>query len=176
RPDRTAPPRPAPAEPAGETMPRHARRDHLPADLVEALLASPHASVRTLGGRILAGTPPEVAKDDIAALFAFATSGNRELREATRTLIGEVARRYADAARELADRLVDALLAPQPEGAPAHVVSLLQRELAEHLPRRSAPAILRLIGALSPHAREAGGLLLPQLGPDDLGLDDIARL
>jgi len=36
--------------------------------------------------------------------------------------------------------------------------------------------ILKLIGALSPHAREAGGLLLPQLGPDDLGLDDLGRL
>jgi hypothetical protein len=33
-----------------------------------------------------------------------------------------------------------------------------------------------LINAFSPHAREAGGLLLGQLGPDDLGLDDIARL
>src|SRR5689334_4310837 len=39
-----------------------------------------------------------------------------------------------------------------------------------------AAAVLRLIGALSPHAREAGGLLLPQLAADELGLDDIARL
>lgn len=161
---------------AGEVMLRHAGRDHLPADLVEALLASPHATVRALGGRIVAATPPEIAKDDIDALAMFATSGNRELREATRTLIGEVARRYPEAGRALADRLVDALLGAQPGGAPAHVVSLLHRELAEHLPRRSAASILKLIGALSPHAREAGGLLLPQLGADDLGLDDIARL
>jgi hypothetical protein len=91
-------------------------------------------------------------------------------------LLGEVARRYPEAGRALADHLVDALLTPLPEGAPGHVVSLLRAELAEHLPRRSAPSILRLVGALSPHAREVGGLLLPQLGPDDLGLDDIARL
>jgi hypothetical protein len=44
------------------------------------------------------------------------------------------------------------------------------------LPKKPAATILRLIGALSPHARDAGGLLLPQLGPDDIGLDDIARL
>jgi hypothetical protein len=169
-------PLPALGELAGEIMLRHAGRDHLPADLVEALLASPHATVRALGGRIVAATPPEIAKDDVEALAMFATSGNRELREATRTLIGEVARRYAEAGRALADRLVDALLTAQPDGAPAHVVSLLRRELAEHLPRRSATSILKLIGALSPHAREAGGLLLPQLGADDLGLDDIARL
>ena len=161
---------------AGELMLRHAERDRLPADLVEALLGSPHATVRALGGRMLAETPPEIAKDDLEALAVFATSGNRELRDATRTLIGEVARRYPDVGRALADRLIDALLAPQAEGAPAHIVSLLHRELAAHLPRRPAQAILKLIGALSPHAREAGGLLLPQLGADELGLDDIARL
>lgn len=161
---------------AGELMLRHARRDQLGADLVEALLQSPHASVRALGGRLLALTPPEVARDDLEALVMFATSGNRELREATRTLLGEVARRFPDAGRALADRLIDELLKPQPDGAPAHVVSLLQRELAGCLPRKPAPVILRLIGALSPHAREAGGLLLPQLGADELGLDDIARL
>jgi hypothetical protein len=59
---------------------------------------------------------------------------------------------------------------------PAHIVSLLRGELAGTLPKTPAPQILRLCGALSPHAREAGGLLLPQLHPDDLGLDDLARL
>jgi WGR domain len=161
---------------AGELMLRHARRDHLPAELVEALLQSPHATVRALGGRLLALTPPEIAKDDVEALVLFSTSANRELREATRTLIGEVARRYPDVGRALADRLIDALLARQPDGTPAHVVSLLHHELAACLPHKPAAAILKLISALSPHAREAGGLLLPQLGPDDLGLDDITRL
>ena len=161
---------------AGEAMLRHARRDGLPHDLLELLLASPHASVRVLGGRLLATTPAEIAKDDLEALELFATSANRELREGTRTLLGEIARRFPDAARALADRLVDGLLRAQPEGVPAHIVSLLRGELAPVLPKKPAPLILRLCGALSPHAREAGGLLLPQLGPDDLGLDDIARL
>jgi hypothetical protein len=132
--------------------------------------------VRTLGGRLLAQTPPEIAKDDLGVLELFALSGNAELREATRTLLGEVARRYPDVGRALADRLVDALLRPQPIGAPAHVVSLLRTELAQCLPKKPAQTILRLIGALSPHARDAGGLLLHQLGPDDIGLDDVSRL
>jgi hypothetical protein len=59
---------------------------------------------------------------------------------------------------------------------PAHIVSLLRGELAGCLPAKPPATIMRLIGALSPHARVAGGLLLPHLGPDDLGLDDIARL
>jgi hypothetical protein len=52
----------------------------------------------------------------------------------------------------------------------------LRNELSTTIPTKPAQTILRLIGALSPHAREAGGLLLPQVVPDDIGLDDIARL
>ncbi|HEY5951148.1 MAG TPA: hypothetical protein VIV40_36905 [Kofleriaceae bacterium] len=161
---------------AGELVLRHAHRDTLPVDLIETMLASPFATVRTLGGKILAATPPEIAKDDLEALVLFSTSGNAELREATRTLIGEIAKRYPDVGRALADRLIGALLRTQPVGAPAHIVTLLRAELAGVLPHVPAQTILRLIGALSPHARDAGGLLLPQLGPDDIGLDDVARL
>jgi len=161
---------------AGELMLRHADRDHLPASLVEALLSSPHASVRVLGGRMLALTPAEIAKDDIEALVLFATSPNKELRESTRTLLREISARYPDAARALADRLVDALLTAQPDGVPAHIITLLRGELAETLPAKPAKTILRLIGALSPHAREAGGLLLGQVSPDEIGLDDVVRL
>ena len=161
---------------AGELVLRHAHRDTLPIDLIETMLASPFSTVRMLGGRILAQTPPEIAKDDLEALVLFATSGNAELREATRTLVGEVARRYPDVGRALAARLIDALVRTQPPGAPAHIVTLLRGELSAVLPQVPAATILRLVGALSPHARDAGGLLLPQLGPDDIGLDDIARL
>jgi hypothetical protein len=59
---------------------------------------------------------------------------------------------------------------------PAHVVQLLRGELAQTLPKKPAATILKLIGALSPHAREAGGLLLAQIEADEIGLDDIARL
>ncbi|HTL37055.1 MAG TPA: hypothetical protein VL326_28165 [Kofleriaceae bacterium] len=161
---------------AGEIILRHAQRDSLPGDVLEAMLASPHATVRTLGGRLLAATPPEVAKDDLEALVLFAASGNAELREATRTLLGKIAAQFPDVGRALADQLVDALLRTLPPGAPAHIVSLLRAELAAVLPKKSAETILRLIGALSPHARDAGGLLLPQLTADDIGLDDINRL
>ncbi|MEO8700734.1 MAG: WGR domain-containing protein, partial [Kofleriaceae bacterium] len=161
---------------AGELVLRHAHRDRLPHTLIEAMLASPHASVRALGSRLVAMTPAEIAKDDIDALELFATSANRELREGTRSLIGEVARREPEIGRELAQRLVEALLRAQPEGAPAFIVSLLRSELAEVLPQLPVATILRLVNALSTHAREAGGLLLSQLGPDDVTLDDIARL
>ncbi|MGE3768535.1 MAG: hypothetical protein AB7L94_40165, partial [Kofleriaceae bacterium] len=174
--DMIAHPLTAVGELAGEIMMRHSQRDSLPADLLESLLASPHPGVRAAGARILATMPPEIAKDDPQAIVLFATSANAELREYTRTLVGAIARDYPDVGRVIADRLIDALMQKQPEGAPAHIVTLLRAELANVLPVKSPATIMRLINAFSPHAREAGGLLLGQLGPDDLGLDDIARL
>ncbi len=161
---------------AGELILAHEQAAGLPTDLATHLLASPHPSVRALGARVLAQTPPEVAKGDPDALVTFALSGNAELRAGTRALIGEVARRWPEVGRAIADLLIDALLTAQPAGAPAHVIALLRHELAGCLPARDATTILRLCGALSPHARDAGGLLLPQLGPDELGLDDLVRL
>jgi hypothetical protein len=157
-------------------MMRHTQRDSLPADLLESLLASPHPAVRSAGARILATMPPEIAKDDPQAIVLFATSANAELREHTRSLVAAIARDYPDVGRVIADRLIDALMTKQPEGAPAHIVSLLRAELSKVLPVKSPAMIMRLINAFSPHAREAGGLLLGQLGADDLGLDDVARL
>ena len=81
------------------------------------------------GGRLLAQTPPEVAKDDLDALELFATSGNAELREATRPLLAAVATKFPEVGRALASRLVDALLKTQPVGAPAHILALLRNEL-----------------------------------------------
>lgn len=174
--DMIAHPLSAVAELAGEIMMRHGQRDSLPADLLESLLASPHPAARAAGARILATMPPEIAKDDPQAIILFATSANAELREHTRTLVGAIAKQYPDVGRVIADRLIDALLQKQPEGAPAHIVTLLRAELAHVLPVKPPAMIMRLVNAFSPHAREAGGLLLGQLGPDDLGLDDIARL
>lgn len=174
--DMIAHPLSAVGELAGEIMMRHAQRDSLPADLLESLLASQHPAVRAAGARLLATMPPEIAKDDPQAIILFATSANAELREHTRSLVGAIARDYPDVGRLIADRLIDALMTKQPEGAPAHIVSLLRAELSKVLPVKDPATIMRLINAFSPHAREAGGLLLGQLGPDDLGLDDIARL
>ncbi len=161
---------------AGDAMLNHAHRASLPAVLVEALLASPHASVRLLGGRVVATTPVDVAKDDPAALIAFALSINAELREGTRQLVGAVASAYPDVGREVATALIAALQKAQATGVPAHVVSLLSHELNGCLPTVPAPTVLKLIGALSPHARQAGGLLLAQLSADELELDALAKL
>jgi hypothetical protein len=153
-----------------------ARSGPLEEGLLQALLDSRHAAVRAHGARILGETPPELVKDSPELLVHFALSANAELREGTRALLGEVARRYPVVGRQLAVELLAALLEPQAQGAPAHVVSLLRKELSACLPSLQSNEVLALIGALSPHAREAGGLLLAHVSQDSLSLQDIVRL
>ncbi len=153
-----------------------ARLAPLPEGLLDGLLASRHAAVRSVGARIVAETPPELMKDEPELLAHLALSDNAELRAGTRQLLGNVAQRYPDVGRDVASRLLDALLTRQAEGVPAHVVSLLRQELRACLPKRDAADVLALTAALSPHARQAGGLLLALLAPDELQLAQIVRL
>lgn len=164
------------AELGAQLVLRHSRREALDPGLLDTLLGSAHAAVRSLGARIVAETPLALMKDEPNLLVHLMLSANAELREGTRGLLAELARQYPEVAGEVAARLIDALLTAQPAGVPAHVVSVLRRELGECLPRRDAPSVLALVGALSPHAREAGGLLVARLDPDEVELDVVVRL
>lgn len=174
--DLLAHPLPGVAELGGEVVLRRSRRGALAAGLLDALLESKHASVRSLGARIVADTPASVIKNEPGLLVHLALSANAELREGTRGLLGEVARLYPAVGGEVASRLIDALLVAQPAGAPAHVVLLLRHELRNSLPKREQAQVMALIGALSPHAREAGGLLVAKLEPEDVDLETVVRL
>jgi len=159
-----------------EILLRRARSGPLANHLLDVLLESAHASVRSIGARIVADTPPALMKDEPALLVHLALSSNVELRIGTRGLLGEVARLYPEVGTRVASELVDSLLTRQAEGVPAHILSLLRHELKGCLPKRDSANVLALIGALSPHAREAGGLLLGVLSPDEFELEQIVRL
>jgi WGR domain len=164
------------AELGAELLWRRSRQGALPEGLVDTLLASPHAPVRSLGARIVAETPLAIMKDDVDLLVHLVLSPNAELREGTRELFAALSTQHPGVATAVASRLVDSLLAAQPPGVPAHVVSVLRRELASCLPVRDVAGVMALVGALSPHAREAGGLLLAQLSADDVELEAVVRL
>ena len=159
-----------------EVLLRRSRSGTIADQLLDVLLESPHAYVRAIGARVVADTPPALMKDEPELLLHLALSSNVELRVGTRSLLGEVARLYPEVGARVASDLVDSLLTAQAEGVPAHIVSLLRHELKGCLPKRAAASVLSLVGALSPHAREAGGLLLGVLSPDELELEQIVRL
>lgn len=155
---------------------RRSERTALEQALLDAVLGSKHAVVRVIGAQIVANTPPESIKDEPDVLVQCALSNNTELRVGTRGLVGTVAQRFPEVGKLVASKLVDALLTRQAEGVPAHIVSLLRQELHACLPQRTAAQVLTLVGALSPHARECGGLLLETLGPDEFELDALVKL
>ncbi|HKO52828.1 MAG TPA: WGR domain-containing protein [Polyangiaceae bacterium] len=164
------------AEFGAELVLRRARKGALEDGLLDALLSSPHVAVRSIGARIVADTPPALFEHEPGLLAHFALSENAELRSGTRALLLEVARQYPDAAREVASQLLDALLTRTAEGVPAHVVAVLRHELRACLPKRDVSSVMALVGARSPHAREAGGLLVALLDPDELELELVVRL
>lgn len=164
------------AELGAQIVLRRSRSGTLGDGLLDGLLASRHAQVRSVGARVVAETPLSVMKNEPDLLAHLMLSPNQELREGTRSLLAELAKQYPDVATTVATRLLDALLAAQPPGVPAHVVSVLRHELAERLPRRDVASVLALVGALSPHAREAGGLLVAKLDPDEVELEVVVRL
>jgi len=167
---------PAVAVLGAQILLRRARSGTLGDHLLDALLESPHPAVRAIGARVVADTPPALMKDEPELLLHLALSSNVELRVGTRGLLDEIARLYPEVGARVASELVDSLLTRQAEGVPAHVVSLLRHELKGCLPQREAASVLALVGALSPHAREAGGLLLGVASPDEFELEQLVRL
>jgi len=162
---------------AGELLLNHAQLARaVPEDLLEALLDSPHGSVRGIGARLFGQLPDAELIRHPILLVHFATSEHAELRSGTRAALGRVAAGDPDFGRRLATELARALLQKLPEGAPAHVVSLLRHELAATRPLCDVDEVLRMVHALSPHAQEVGGLLLGDVDPEALALADIVRL
>jgi hypothetical protein len=141
-----------------------------------ALLASPHAPVRALAARLVAELPPAAFAGQADFLAALCTHAAGDLRLAIRPTIARIVAGDAALGRELAAQLTRLIMTPLPEGAPAFVVELLAGELAAHLPRADKASVFRLLGALSPHARELGGVLAAHLDPEALSLVEMVGL
>jgi hypothetical protein len=137
---------------AGELMLRHAKRDSLPVQPLEGPFGrrTPGAHARRLTARADAS---EIAKDDLEALVLFATCRVRELG------------RHAPADR--GDRALVPRRRPRVRGSPVdepphaargrtggNIAQFLHESLAC---RRRIGGDDPLVGALSPHARDAGG-------------------
>ena len=162
-----------------ELLLRHDSRSGLiPADLILAVLHSPHENVRAVGMRLL-GELPEAA---IAAmdqlLVRLATDANADVRNASRPLIARVAAGYPDARDKIVAGLVESLLRRKlPEDAPSHVLRLLKDDLTAGHARIDQDTVWRLLSSGSPHAQELGGILLSSnVKPGSLELEQIIKL
>lgn len=162
-----------------ELLLRHDSRSGLiPADLILAVLHSPHENVRAVGMRLL-GELPEAA---IAAmdqlLLRLCTDVNADIRNASRPLVARVAAGYPDARDKIVAGLIESLLRRKlAEDVPSHVLRLLKDDLTAGHAKIDKDTIWRLLSSGSPHAQELGGILLASnIKPEALELEQIIKL
>jgi len=162
-----------------ELLLRHDSRTGLiPADLILAVLHSPHENVRAVGMRLLGELPEAALATMDQLLLRLCADPNADVRNASRPLVKRVAAGYPATRDKLVAGLIDALLRRKlADDVPSHVLRVLVEDLAAGHPHVDKDTILRLLASGSPHAQELGGLLLAaNLPPDALELDQIVPL
>lgn len=102
----------------------------LPPGLIDALLESPVASVRVIGGQLFGQLPDEILLDRIELILTLVTHELPEMRSAIRSTIARLATAHSTFTTALVDRLIPILLAPeQHEGLHNFLSQLLQTDL-----------------------------------------------
>jgi hypothetical protein len=162
-----------------ELLLRHDSRSGLiPADLILAVLHSPHENVRAVGMRLLGELPEAALATMDQLLLRLCTDANADVRNASRPLVQRVAAGYPATRDKIALGLIEALLRRKlAEDVPSHVLRVIVDDLADGHAQVDKETILRLLASGSPHAQELGGLLLAKnLPPDALELEQIVPL
>jgi len=162
-----------------ELLLRHDSRTGLiPADLILAVLHSPHENVRAVGMRLLGELPEAALATMDQLLLRLCTDANADVRNASRPLVKRVANGYPATRDKIIAGLIEALLRRKlAEEVPSHVLRVLVEDLAGGLGKVDKDTILRLLASGSPHAQELGGnLLAANLPPDALEIEQIIKL
>jgi hypothetical protein len=177
--DLLAHPLPGVQELGAELLLRHdSRTGVIPADIILAVLHSPHENVRAVGMRLLGELPDAVLATMDQLLLRLTCDGNADIRNASRTLVQRVANGFPAARDIVLAGLSDALLRRRlAEDVPSHVLRVITEDLSASHSKVDKDTILRLLASGSPHAQELGGILLAKnVGFDQLELDDIVPL
>ncbi|MCA8996154.1 MAG: hypothetical protein KDA80_04195 [Planctomycetaceae bacterium] len=164
---------------AGELLARHGTlATHPPVDLLNALLSSEHESVRSVGVRVVTYLPEGVLLESHDLLLALSRHEREDIRALIRPRVKELALTHPDFGREIARRLIDALLqAGAPEGVPTHTARLLKEDFREFLFDVSADTVWTLLESRSPPAQDVGGMLLAtNVEPASLSVEAIVKL
>jgi hypothetical protein len=149
-----------------------------PADVLRALLASPHDIVRGIGVKILDQFDDERLKQNTEVLIWLSRHPLADLRDNIRATVLRLAQADREFGRRIAGRLAESLLVPgASEGVPSHTARVLREDLRAYLDRVDAEVVLRLLESRSRPAQEIGGLLLPtNVDWELLGVDQLVRL
>lgn len=162
-----------------ELLLRHDSRSGLiPAELILAVLHSPHENVRAVGMRLLGELPEAAVAAMDTLLVRLCTDANADLRNASRPLVARVAAGFPEARAKIVAGLVESLLRRKlAEDVPSHVLRILKEDLVAGHAAIDKDTIWRLLSSGSSHAQELGGILLAtNVRPAELEIDQIVRL
>ena len=162
-----------------ELLLRHDSRTGLiPAELIMAVLHSPHENVRAVGMRLLGELPEASIAAMDQLLVRLCTDANADIRNASRPLVARVAASFPSARDKIIAGLVEALLRRKlAEDVPSHVLRILAQDLVAGHRSIDKDTIWRLLSSGSGHAQELGGILLASnVSPGELDLDQIIKL
>ena len=152
----------------------------LPSFYIDALLSSPHATVRSLGMELFGRFPEAALRDRAPLLLAFATHELPDLRESVRPVLRKLAIGNTTFAMRLTDELARALLVREKhEGVHALLVKLLVEDLPNWEEYVSLATARKLLRSKFSAAQELGGRALQRRDRDwteHLTTTEIVRL
>lgn len=157
-----------------ELLLRRDGNEPLDAETLVAVVHSAHANVRAAGMRLLAQLPEGALAQMELLLVRLSADKNADLRNASRPLVTRVATSHPSAGETIARALVEALLRRKlPQGADAHITSLLGEDLIAIVEGLPIADVARLLHSLSPYAQELGGALLQRTDLSRLTIEQV---
>jgi hypothetical protein len=163
---------------AGDILSEHQTLSHsVPDDILVAMIDSPSEAVHALGVRLLGQLPDHKLLDYRETLLHLSIHPQASLRAAARPIVARLAHAYRDFGAVIVLAYVDALLRRDaPEGVPEHLVRVLREDLREQLRAVDEHRTWRLLNCKLAAAQELGGVLLIELPPERLALEQIVKL
>ncbi|MCA9031583.1 MAG: hypothetical protein KDA66_12295 [Planctomycetaceae bacterium] len=164
---------------AGELILRHSEFSaHPPIEIVDAFLKSEHEELRNVGVRIISQLPESVLAESVDFLFELVRHEQEDIRKLIRPAITKIAASDAKFGRQIALKLIEALLIPgAPEGVPSHTAHVLRKDLREHLSDVSQEMVWKLLYSRSGPAQDVGGMLLStNVESSNLSVEEVVGL
>lgn len=149
----------------------------VPDPLLVALMDSKHASIRSIGVRLLAHIADDKLVQRKELVISLCKNKQADLRKQIRPAVKRISMYYPEVAEELTQALLLALCRRAPDGVHAHLIDLLKTDLKSHLKKTPTKIVWRLLNSKATVAQEMGGVLLVEvLKPDDLSVWQLVKL
>ena len=148
--------------------------------VMQSLMASPHAGVRSAGVRLMGRLADEelMAREDV--LFDLARHKLSDMRAAVRPMLVRLAANHEAFGKRIASRLVVVLLKKGEDGVLNDTARLLLEELLANLrafaAEQDSELVWRLLRSKNAAAWQVGGALLMELDPAEFDVRQIVKL